>query len=89
MFFRKAVSNEDDEYKASQQTYYNIAHSSKEVIVEQPAILVGGQLKAYQVIHLSRCLICKLILEFVLTIQWIKSWLCYDFSLSRCNEVAG
>ena len=48
--FRKAVSNEDDEYKASQQTYYNIAHSSKEVIVEQPAILVGGQLKAYQVI---------------------------------------
>ncbi|ESN95813.1 hypothetical protein HELRODRAFT_86367 [Helobdella robusta] len=45
---KSAVSNEDDEYKASQQTYYNIAHSSMEAITDQPAMLVGGQLKAYQ-----------------------------------------
>ena len=46
---RKAVSNEDDEYRASQQSYYNIAHSSEEQITTQPTSLIGGTLKAYQV----------------------------------------
>jgi len=40
---------EDDEYKTPNQTYYNIAHSSMERVLEQPGLLVGGSLKEYQV----------------------------------------
>jgi len=40
---------EDDEYKTPNQTYYNIAHSSSERVLEQPSLLVGGTLKEYQV----------------------------------------
>ena len=40
---------EDDEYKTSNQNYYNIAHSSAERVIEQPSLLVGGSLKEYQV----------------------------------------
>ena len=47
----KAAKTEDDEYKTSKETYYNIAHSSNEKVVEQPGILVGGSLKEYQVIY--------------------------------------
>jgi len=46
---RKAARLEDDEYKTTNQTYYNIAHSSSERVIEQPSLLVGGTLKEYQV----------------------------------------
>jgi len=46
---RKAARTEDDEYKTQNQTYYNIAHSSAERVLEQPGLLVGGTLKEYQV----------------------------------------
>lgn len=45
---RKAARDEDDEYKTKTQTYYNIAHSSQEGIADQPAMLLGGTLKEYQ-----------------------------------------
>lgn len=31
------------------QSYYNIAHSSNEIVTEQASILVNGKLKEYQV----------------------------------------
>jgi len=46
---KKAVREEDDEYKTSNANYYNIAHSSNESIVHQPSLLVGGKLKEYQI----------------------------------------
>ncbi|KFD51437.1 hypothetical protein M513_07650 [Trichuris suis] len=48
----QAAQNEDDEYTPStsldEHSYYNTAHRNREPIYEQPAILVGGQLKEYQ-----------------------------------------
>lgn len=35
--------------EAQEQDYYEIAHKVKEVVLEQPRILVGGQLKSYQI----------------------------------------
>ena len=46
---RKAVREDDDEYKTHIANYYNIAHSSNEGVTAQPALLVGGVLKEYQV----------------------------------------
>jgi len=40
-------ANEDDEYDAK-ESYYSIAHRIREPITEQSKMLVGGQLKAYQ-----------------------------------------
>ncbi|KAL0276318.1 UNVERIFIED_CONTAM: hypothetical protein PYX00_003911 [Menopon gallinae] len=49
----KAVINkakvEDDEYKTDEQTYYSIAHTINEVVVEQASIMVNGKLKEYQI----------------------------------------
>jgi len=57
--YRKAARLEDDEYKTPNQTYYNIAHSSSERIMQQPGLLVGGTLKEYQVstvhVHCTMC----------------------------------
>ena len=44
----------DDEYnrrKGSEKTYYSIAHTMLEPVTEQPAMLVNGRLKEYQVCH--------------------------------------
>ena len=46
---KKAVREEDDEYRTPNQNYYNIAHSSNEGVTAQPALLIGGTLKEYQV----------------------------------------
>jgi hypothetical protein len=62
---RKAVRAEDDEYKTQNQTYYNIAHSSHEKIMDQPSLLIGGSLKEYQVF-------CNSLFAFC-TINWIMS----------------
>ena len=41
---------EDDEYNSSAgQGYYGVAHRIRERVTEQASILVGGQLKAYQI----------------------------------------
>ncbi|XP_014215979.1 ATP-dependent helicase brm-like [Copidosoma floridanum] len=40
---------EDDEYKAEEKTYYNIAHAVREVVTEQASIMINGRLKEYQV----------------------------------------
>ncbi|CAF2217431.1 unnamed protein product [Rotaria magnacalcarata] len=42
-----AATNEDDEYDAK-ESYYSIAHRIREPITEQSKMLVGGQLKPYQ-----------------------------------------
>ncbi|CAF3613369.1 unnamed protein product [Rotaria sp. Silwood1] len=42
-----AATNEDDEYDAK-ESYYSIAHRIREPITEQSNMLVGGQLKPYQ-----------------------------------------
>ena len=42
-----AATNEDDEYDAK-ESYYSIAHRVREPITEQSKMLVGGQLKPYQ-----------------------------------------
>ncbi|UJR27769.1 hypothetical protein I4U23_009041 [Adineta vaga] len=42
-----AATNEDDEYDA-QESYYSIVHRIRESITEQSSMLVGGQLKPYQ-----------------------------------------
>ncbi|CAF4478593.1 unnamed protein product, partial [Rotaria sp. Silwood2] len=42
-----AATNEDDEYDAK-ESYYSIAHRIVEPITEQSKMLVGGQLKPYQ-----------------------------------------
>ncbi|CAF0887112.1 unnamed protein product [Adineta steineri] len=42
-----AATNEDDEYDAK-ESYYSIAHRIREPIIEQSKMLVGGQLKPYQ-----------------------------------------
>ena len=39
----------DDPAVMESRQYYNIAHSFQEDITEQPSILIGGQLKEYQV----------------------------------------
>lgn len=38
----------EEEAAKDKVDYYNVAHRIKETITEQPSILVGGQLKAYQ-----------------------------------------
>jgi SWI/SNF-related matrix-associated actin-dependent regulator of chromatin subfamily A member 2/4 len=41
---------EDDEYNQSNQgSYYGVAHKVREKVTEQASILVGGQLKPYQI----------------------------------------
>lgn len=40
---------EDDEYKTDEQTYYSIAHTINEVVMEQASIMVNGKLKEYQI----------------------------------------
>jgi SWI/SNF-related matrix-associated actin-dependent regulator of chromatin subfamily A protein 2/4 len=42
-----AATNEDDEYDAK-ESYYSIAHRIHEPITEQSKMLIGGQLKPYQ-----------------------------------------
>ena len=42
-----AATNEDDEYDAK-ESYYSIAHRIREPVTEQSKMLVGGQLKPYQ-----------------------------------------
>ncbi|CAF0719952.1 unnamed protein product [Adineta ricciae] len=42
-----AATNEDDEYDAK-ESYYSIAHRIREPITEQSKMLIGGQLKPYQ-----------------------------------------
>ena len=42
-----AATNEDDEYDAK-ESYYSIAHRIREPITEQSKLLIGGQLKPYQ-----------------------------------------
>lgn len=48
----KKAKVEDDEYKeviVGEKNYYSIAHTIREEVHEQPAILVNGRLKEYQV----------------------------------------
>ncbi|XP_040573300.1 ATP-dependent helicase brm isoform X2 [Lepeophtheirus salmonis] len=45
----KAKKEDDDAVGALQEDYYSIAHTVTEEIHEQPAILIGGTLKEYQV----------------------------------------
>ena len=48
----QAATGMDDEYnrrKGSEKTYYSIAHTVLEPVTEQPAMLVNGRLKEYQV----------------------------------------
>ncbi|KAK6636624.1 hypothetical protein RUM43_010286 [Polyplax serrata] len=45
----KKAKVEDDEYKTDEQTYYSIAHTINEVVVEQASIMVNGKLKEYQI----------------------------------------
>ncbi|XP_052848802.1 ATP-dependent helicase brm isoform X2 [Drosophila gunungcola] len=40
---------EDDEYRTEEQTYYSIAHTIHEKVVEQASIMVNGSLKEYQI----------------------------------------
>ncbi len=44
-----AVDDEYDSRKGSDTTYYSIAHTFKEIITEQPAMIAFGNLKEYQV----------------------------------------
>ncbi|XP_055342258.1 transcription activator BRG1-like [Paramacrobiotus metropolitanus] len=49
----RTAKAEDDEYgqsevDAANQNYYQMAHAIREVVTVQPSIMVGGQLKAYQ-----------------------------------------
>ena len=48
----KASATVDDEYesrKGSDKNYYQIAHTLKEPVVEQPKMMAFGKLKEYQV----------------------------------------
>jgi len=48
----QAATGMDDEYnrrKGSEKTYYSIAHTVLEPVTEQPAMLVNGRLKEYQI----------------------------------------
>jgi hypothetical protein len=48
----KASATVDDEYEArkgSDKNYYQIAHTLKEPVTEQPSMLAFGRLKTYQV----------------------------------------
>ena len=45
----------DDPTVMESRQYYRIAHSFQEDITEQPSILVGGQLKEYQV-SMTHCI---------------------------------
>lgn len=51
-YIQKASASMDDEYsqkKGSMQNYYGIAHTFREVVEDQPTIMVNGRLKEYQV----------------------------------------
>ena len=56
----KASAAMDDEYesrKGSDKNYYQIAHTLREPVVEQPSILAFGKLKEYQVcVHYRQAL---------------------------------
>lgn len=39
----------EEEVAADKVDYYNVAHKIKETITEQPKMLIGGQLKSYQI----------------------------------------
>ena len=43
--------DDDDEYKASGQNYYGIAHTVNEKVTEQASMMVNGKLKEYQVTY--------------------------------------
>ncbi|GAV51235.1 hypothetical protein ZYGR_0AD04180 [Zygosaccharomyces rouxii] len=43
-----STMNDDDDEESSNVDYYNVAHRIQEDIKEQPSILIGGQLKEYQ-----------------------------------------
>ncbi|GAV56115.1 hypothetical protein ZYGR_0BA00210 [Zygosaccharomyces rouxii] len=43
-----STMNEEDDEEVSNVDYYNVAHRIQEDIKEQPSILIGGQLKEYQ-----------------------------------------
>ena len=48
----KASANVDDEYdsrKGSDKNYYQIAHTLRETVTEQPKMIAFGTLKEYQV----------------------------------------
>ena len=47
--YSKVSKSDDDEYKAKQLNYYSCAHTSEEIVTEQPAMLQNGTLKEYQV----------------------------------------
>lgn len=49
LIWQRGRQNDDDEYKTANQSYYNIAHSTREDIKEQPKMMVNGTLKHYQV----------------------------------------
>ncbi|QSL66664.1 hypothetical protein MERGE_001048 [Pneumocystis wakefieldiae] len=42
------LSNQDEEDEDKKIDYYNVAHRVKEAIIEQPSLLLGGNLKEYQ-----------------------------------------
>ena len=42
-------TGDNEQATASSKTYYTAAHAIQEDIKEQPEMLVGGQLKEYQV----------------------------------------
>ena len=52
-YIQKASASMDDEYshqkKGAMQNYYGIAHTLREPVEEQPALIVNGRLKEYQV----------------------------------------
>lgn len=45
----KVSKSDDDEYRAQQLNYYSCAHTSEEIVTEQPVMLQNGTLKEYQV----------------------------------------
>ena len=57
MFRRAKMKHDDDDYKTAgtegastgEANYYMQAHSIKEVVNDQPTIMVNGKLKEYQV----------------------------------------
>ena len=44
-----AMDDEYDSRKGSDSTYYSIAHTLREAVLEQPNIMAFGKLKEYQV----------------------------------------
>ena len=43
------TAEDDDYHKSDMQTYYNVAHRTKETVTKQATIMVNGQLKEYQI----------------------------------------